>query len=85
MSKTMGKRLKVSLQFANDDMMKYPFMPPPPSVSKYTEICRRTWYVKDGKERWGMIWNWYWMASVFGRFRILCSIETESGYLLTEI
>ncbi|MBN1576089.1 MAG: hypothetical protein JW913_06030 [Chitinispirillaceae bacterium] len=64
-SRKVGKHLRFSLQFANDNLFKTKYMPPPPTQSKYTEVMRETW-MKDanGKEKWGMIRDWYWMAKI---------------------
>jgi hypothetical protein len=49
MSKSiLEKKLRFSLQFANDNFMKTGWMPPPPSQRKYTELTMRTakdWYL----------------------------------------
>ena len=79
MSRKINNRFRLSLQFANDNLMKTRYMPPPPTQSKYTEVMRDTWMrekivtidpvtleetVTWGKEKWGMIKDWYWMARI---------------------
>ncbi|MBN1306994.1 MAG: hypothetical protein JXA18_03695 [Chitinispirillaceae bacterium] len=68
-SRKIGKHLRLSLQFANDNLFKTKYMPPPPSQSKYTEVMRQTW-MKDanGKEIWGKVCDWYWMAKMMFYF-----------------
>lgn len=43
MSKNVNKRVKFSLGFACDNIFKTSFMPPPPTIKKYTEIMGSTW------------------------------------------
>jgi|GEM_PF-922902 len=65
LSKNAGKYLRLSLQFANDNMFKTKYMPGPPQQAKYTEIMRTTWAKNsEGKEIWGKIRDWYWMARI---------------------
>lgn len=64
-SRKIGKNMRLSLQFANDNTFKTKYMPPPPTQSKYTEIMGDTW-MKDanGKDKFLMIKDWYWMAKI---------------------
>jgi len=64
MSRKVGKNMRFSLQFANDNLFKTKYMPPPPTQSKFVEITRSTWW----KGKWGMIDNWYWMAKIMYYF-----------------
>jgi hypothetical protein len=64
MAKWLNKRIKLSLIFANDNSPKSLYGPGAPFASKFTEMTHRTWW--NGK--WGMIWDWYWMARVMFYF-----------------
>ena len=55
LSKKIMKRIRISAQAASDHISRMGYMPPPPSFSKYTEICPRT---KD----------WYWMGRIMYYF-----------------
>jgi hypothetical protein len=55
MSKKIMNRMRISAQVASDHISRMPYMPPPPSFSKYTEICPRTQ-------------DWYWMTRVMYYF-----------------
>ncbi len=69
MSKKINNRWRLSLQFANDNMFKTVYMPPPPAPSKYTEITRRTWAANEnGKNLFFQIWDWYWMGRIMFYF-----------------
>lgn len=48
-SKKIRNRVKISLQFASDNIARTAWMPPPPSYTRYTEVLPRT---KD----------WYWVG-----------------------
>lgn len=50
-SRKIMNRIRISLQFASDNMSKTTFSPPPPSFTKYTEVMPRT---KD----------WYWASRI---------------------
>ena len=45
-SRKIAERIRISLQFASDNMSKTAWSPPPPTYSKYTEIMtsKRQWY-----------------------------------------
>lgn len=50
-SRKIANRVRISLQFASDNLSKTTFSPPPPSFTKYTEVMPRT---KD----------WYWVSRI---------------------
>lgn len=50
-SRKIMNRIRISLQFASDNMARTVFSPPPPSFTKYTEVMPRT---KD----------WYWSSRI---------------------
>lgn len=74
MSKKIKNRVRLSLQFACDNMFKTTWMPPPPySTTKYTEICRKTWVEEvdgngEAKYKFGFVHDWYWMARIMYYF-----------------
>ncbi|MBN1757280.1 MAG: hypothetical protein JW863_03125 [Chitinispirillaceae bacterium] len=65
MSRKIGKRLRLSLLFANDDTKKTSYMPPPPAQSRYIDMMGQTWMEDEkGNERFGIVKDWYWMAKM---------------------
>ncbi|MCX7727493.1 MAG: hypothetical protein N2053_11680, partial [Chitinispirillaceae bacterium] len=84
MSKKLWNRIRLSLQFACDNMFKTAYMPPAPYVNtRHTEIFRNTWVTeiipildedgeiigyKRGESKFGRVDNWYWMARIMFYF-----------------
>ena len=70
MSRKINNRIRLSLQFASDNMFKNSYMPGAPySFINYTEICSETW-AKDenGKELFGQVWDWYMAGRIMFYF-----------------
>ncbi len=61
LSRKFNNRVRLSLQFANDNTFKNKYMPGPPyGFINYTEICHQSWAKDaDGKSLFGRVHNWY--------------------------